>query len=131
MHPPFFKIVTQCIIFLTSFFSNFVEKDWCANSLEHVKSKSYQRRFIFEGWNNYTEFEKKMIEELRKKMQETYGMDMYGRKEFGPRTPDSYVIPGTSDIVPGLDFHFSDQLLLRYLTARNFDVVQASELLLY
>ena len=49
-----------------------------------------------------------MIEELRTKMEETYGMDMHSRKEFGPRTADSYVIPGSSPIVPGLDFHFSD-----------------------
>ena len=72
-----------------------------------------------------------MINELRKVMKEKYNIDLESKKEFGPRTPDSYVKPGTSDILPGIDFHFTDQLLLRYLTARNFDVAQASELLLY
>ena len=72
-----------------------------------------------------------MIKKLRDTMKEKHNIDLDSKKEFGPRTPDSYVKPGTSDIVPGIDFHFTDQLLLRYLTARNFDVNQASELLLY
>lgn len=72
-----------------------------------------------------------MIKEFKEAMKTEYNVDLDSRKEFGPRTPDSYVKPGTSDIVPGVDFHFSDQLLLRYLTARNFNVKQASELLLY
>lgn len=63
-----------------------------------------------------------MINELRKNMKEKYNIDMETKKEFGPRTADSYVIPGSNEILPGVDFHFSDQLLLRYLTARNFDV---------
>lgn len=51
--------IVICISFIDSLhlFRN-IEKDWCAESAEHVKSKSYKRRFIFEGWNNYTAFEK-------------------------------------------------------------------------
>ena len=55
-------------------------------------------------------------------MKKDYNVDLESKKGFGPRTPDSYVIPGSSEIVPGVDFHFTDQLLLRYLTARNFSV---------
>jgi len=64
-------------------------------------------------------------------MKDKHNIDLDQKKEFGPRTPDSYVKPGTNEIVQGVDFHFTDQLLLRYLTARNFDVNQASELLMY
>lgn len=90
--------------------------------MDHVKNKNYQRRFIFEGWSNYTDFEKDMIQQLRDNMMNEYQIDLDARKEFGPRTADSYVKPGTERIVPGVDFHFSDQLLLRYLVARNFNV---------
>ena len=72
-----------------------------------------------------------MINDLRNRMKTEYGVDLISKKDFGPRTPDSFVKPGSHKILPGVDFHFSDQLLLRYLTARNFNVKQAAEHLLY
>ena len=49
-----------------------------------------------------------MIKEFRKTMKDEYNYDLDQKKEFGPRTPDSYCIPGTNKIVQGVDFHFSD-----------------------
>lgn len=99
-----------------------LEKDLVTHSLQQVKSKGYKRRFIFEGWNNYTEFEWQMINEVKQKMKQLYNCDMESRKEFGPRTADSYVKQGSDEILPGVDFHFSNQLILRFLVARNFDI---------
>ena len=49
-----------------------------------------------------------MILELRKRMKDEYNIDLDSKKDFGPRTPDSYVKPGSNEILPGVDFHFSD-----------------------
>jgi len=40
--------------------------------MKSVKSKGYRRRFIFEGWDNYTEFEKESIATIRRLMKEEY-----------------------------------------------------------
>ena len=44
-----------------------VPKNWSikTESLAHTKDKKYKRRVIFEGWNNYTSFEKEMIAEVK------------------------------------------------------------------
>ena len=55
-------------------------------------------------------------------MKEEHNIDLEGQKEFGPRTADSYVIQGTNEILPGVDYHFSDVILLKYLVAQNFDM---------
>ena len=98
------------------------EKDLRTYSMEQVKGKGYKRRFIFEGWNNYTDFEIEKIREFKVKMKLLHNIDMESRKDFGPRTDNSYVRQGTSEILPGTDFHFSDQLVLRFLVARNFNI---------
>ena len=35
-----------------------LEKDFVSNNLKELKKKGYRRRYIFSGWNNYTDFEK-------------------------------------------------------------------------
>ena len=49
-----------------------------------------------------------MIKELRLTMKKEFNIDLDSFKEFGPRTYDSYVKPGCSEIVSGVDFHFSE-----------------------
>lgn len=98
------------------------EKDLVTPNLEATKKKRYRRRYIFQGWDNYTDFEKEQIELLKKIMKEQHKVDLEGHKEFGPRTADSYVVQGTSEILPGVDYHFSDVTLLKYLVAQNFDM---------
>ena len=34
------------------------DKDHCTQSVNDFKKKGYQRRAIYQGWNNYTDFEK-------------------------------------------------------------------------
>ena len=41
------------------------------------------------------------------------------------------MIPGSNKIVPGVDFFFTDELVLRYLTARNFEIDKACEAMMY
>lgn len=76
--------------------------------MAHIKTKQYKRRFIFEGWSNYTDFENQMILDFRQFMKDKHKMDLDSNKEFGPRTADSYCRPGTMEILPGVDCHFSD-----------------------
>ena len=64
-------------------------------------------------------------------MKQEHNLDLTKLKEFGPRTKDSYCIPGSNEIKQGVDFFFTDQLLLRFLTVRDFNIKLASELLLY
>jgi len=46
--------------YLFPFLSN-VEKDQCANNLAETKQKGFKRRYIYGGWNNYTDFELSLI----------------------------------------------------------------------
>lgn len=91
-------------------------------SLAACKKKGYRRRYIFEGWDNWTDFEKNQIAILKQILKKDYDISLDHPKELGPRTPDSYVVPGTSEIVPGRDYHFTDVILLKYLVAQNFDM---------
>lgn len=50
-------------------------------------------------------------------MKKEYDIDLGGWKEFGPRTPNSYVLPGTNEILPGVDYHFTEATILKYLVA--------------
>lgn len=100
-------------------------------SMASVKAKGYRRRFIFNGWDNFTDFEKEQIEKLKQIMLEEHGVDMNGKKEFGPRTPDCYCYPGTSKILPGTDYFYNDSMTLKYLVSQNFDLKKASTHLLY
>lgn len=64
-------------------------------------------------------------------MKTVHKIDLSLFKEFGPRTQNSHVVPGTSPIIQGRDFFLKDQMLLRFLTARDFNVKVAGELLVY
>jgi hypothetical protein len=39
----------------------FIGKDIKCDSMAELKKKGFKRRFIFRGWNNYTQFEKDKI----------------------------------------------------------------------
>jgi hypothetical protein len=54
-------------------------------------AKNHERRFIFEGWDNYTSFEKEYIIKVKEALMEQYGNDMTVLKDFGPRMPESVV----------------------------------------
>ena len=59
---------------------------------------------------------------MKKTLKDDYNIDVEGQKDLGPRTVDSYVVPGSSEILPGTDYHFSDVILLKYLVAQSFDM---------
>ena len=99
-------------------------KDWDVKteSLAHTKDKKYKRRVIFDGWNNYTSFEKEMIAEVKSTLKNQTGIDLSQYKNFGPRVKDNICIPGTSKIINGRDIHLRDDIILRILHARGFDM---------
>ena len=57
--------------------------------------KGFKRRYIFEGWDNYTDFEKKVLQDVKDELLNKHGIDLGKNKAYGPRTEDSVVIPGT------------------------------------
>lgn len=108
-----------------------LEKDLICSSAQEFKKKGYRRRYIFAGWNNYTDFEKEQLQVLKDTMKEVHGIDLNVRKEFGPRAPDSIVVRGAEKPQDGMDYHFTDQNLLRFLVTRQFKVNLAISDLLY
>lgn len=48
-----------------------------------MRKKGYLRRYLFEGWNNYTEFEKEGIKRIKEILLDQYGIDMDKKVPFG------------------------------------------------
>lgn len=44
---------------------------------------------LYEGWDNYTPFEKEFIQKVIKEMKNKHNIDLTKFKEFGPRTKNA------------------------------------------
>ena len=93
-----------------------------SKSAQEFRVKGYRRRFIYQGWNNYTEFEKESIQLVKQTLKEKYGIDLSVKKDFGPRNQDSVLIVPTGKVENGSDFHLKESDILRMLVTRYFDI---------
>lgn len=109
----------------------FTVKDHVTNCLEEMKKKGYQRRYIFSGWNNYTEFERQGIQKVKQMLTDEFNIDFNKSKPFGPRVPDGKFVQGKSDILPGIDPLMDDIVILRLLVTRAFDYETVKQDLLF
>lgn len=71
-------------------------RNWVTHSVEETKVKGYKRRTIFDGWNNFTEFEKEWIEKVKDELLSKYGINLAGYKAFGPRVPNGIFKKGSN-----------------------------------
>ena len=95
------------------------------HSVADLKKVQGRPRPIMEGWNNYTDYEKEQIEKTKEILREEYGLDLSHSKEFGPRNEDGKVVRGAEKPLDGIDFHFSDAIILRYISGWNFDLTKS------
>lgn len=102
------------------------------DDITDMKKKGKARRFIFEGWNNLTTFEKQQISLIKSKLKYDYNVDIIQKsKEFGPRAQDCTVVRDSEKPQDGVDFHFSDRNILRFLVTRQFNVQRVCSDLIY
>ena len=101
-----------------------IEKNIVTESLESIKQKGYKRRYIYEGWNNYTKFEIDFIKKVKETLRNEHNIDITKYKSFGPRG-DIFFTEKTHDVVNGADRHFCDGMLLKFCVIRkfNFDLI--------
>lgn len=90
--------------------------------MKWVKKKGRNRRTIFGGWGNFTDFEKEWVEKIKDEAKKQLGVDLRKLKAFGPRSEDGAVVEGSHEIVSGRDALFDDALLMRMISASYFDV---------
>ena len=102
------------------------KKNIVTESIDQIKKKGFQRRFIYNysnrGWDNWTQFEKDKVKEVKDIVLKENGIDLSIIKDFGPCTDDYQWHPGTMEIINGVDILYDDSIILRYLAAREFDV---------
>ena len=89
-------------------------------SQEWYKKNKANRRMVFDGWNNYTQFEAQLVATLKSEMRKRHGIDLTKLKKFGPR-PDNSTISeyDAKHIVNGKDIFLNDDHLLRFIVARD------------
>lgn len=97
--------------------------------------KGYKRRTIFDGWNNFTEFEKEWIEKVKVELHDKHGIVLGFRKPYGcgegASETNGIFKPGQNKIVPGRDALFSDSVLLRYIVTRRFEMAAITRDVIY
>ena len=96
-----------------------------STTLEESKSKPFmkRRRYIFRGYDNYSELEQEWIQKVKVQMKQKHGIDLDKKKAFGPRTKSGAWIEGDSMNKieqDGTDLWFSDQNILRFIIAREY-----------
>ena len=99
-----------------------LKKDLASIDLKSSKKKG-MRRWIFEGWNNWTDFEKQQIQIVKDTMKSEHNIDFDTVKNFGPRpAATGPYVAGNQQVVNGRDYWFGDHYILRFLVARYFDI---------
>ena len=86
LHPFFYHVYSDTLPLEISYRIIDDRKDLVTEDFPSTQVKGYKRRFIFEGYDNYTEFEKKNIQLVKNKFKEMYNIDLERIKTFGPRT---------------------------------------------
>jgi hypothetical protein len=66
------------------------------NKKDTQSKKTYKRRYLYDGWNNWTDFEKESVEKVKQMLLEKKGIDVSLKKDYGPRTQDGFVKQGSS-----------------------------------
>lgn len=61
---------------------------------------------LYEGWDNYTQFEKEFIQKVIEEMKKKHNIDLTVYKEFGPHTADFKTDETTQKVVNGRDGFF-------------------------
>lgn len=108
-----------------------IEKDIMTHGPQDLKKKNGRPRLILLGWDNYTDFEKEQIEKTKALIKQDYGIDLRGSKDFGPRAAGSKVVRDAEKARDGMDYHFSDANILRYIGGWHFDLKKACADIVY
>lgn len=88
----------------------------------------FKRRYIYEGWNNWSQFEKDYIQKVKQEIKKQYKIDLDVKKDYGPRTATGFVKEGENKVVNGSDADYRDTLILRFCYGRNWkldDIVKS------
>jgi len=81
------------IILSTNLLTVFIEKDLVSIDLKTSKKKG-MRRWIFEGWNNWSDFEKAKIQIVKDELLKAHGIEFNTVKDFGPRFASKIYVEG-------------------------------------
>ena len=111
----------------------FIEREYCTNTQKEVGKKGYKRRYIFDGWSNWTPFEIDFIDKVKLTFKERYGLDLnHEKNSYGPREHEGRVVEGKKDIIiNGKDPLMTDSEILRFSVARHFVMKDIMPDLLY
>lgn len=101
------------------------------NNLLETKVKGYKRRFIFDGYDNYTPYEKEFLVQVKEEMFKRHDIEMDKFKPLGPRTEDGITVEGAEKPENGIDMHLHDSILLRFCVSRFWDMNTITNDLLY
>ena len=82
----------------------------------------HHRRYLYQGWDNWTEIEKQWIADVKQLMLEEHGIDLTRQKPFGPRWPGGAVVDGQQKVVNGADVNVTDATILKYIIAREWNM---------
>ena len=80
-HPMFYHVYSDTLPWEVCYRTLPLKRENCANSQKEVGKKGYKRRYIFEGWNNYTQFEREFILQVKQGLKEKYGLDLFLEKK--------------------------------------------------
>ena len=81
-----------------------------STTLAESKTRAFmkRRRFIFWGYDNYTDLEKEWIEKVKAEMLKKHGVDLGLKKPYGPRTKTGAWKEGKNGCADGTDLDFTD-----------------------
>ena len=98
LHPYYYHVYSQTLPPEQAYRIKRAEIGRVSTTLEESRSKSFmkRRRFIYQGYNNYTELEKEWILMIKEEMQQKHNIDLDKKKAYGPRTKTGAWIEGQS-----------------------------------
>ena len=121
-HPFFYHVYSDTLPPREAYLLKSDLRDITTESLESTRLKTYKRRHFYDGWNNYTPFEKSFIQQVKNQIKQDYGIDLDKLKDYGPRAENGIVVPGTQKVLDGRDQLFGDSNILRFCVSRAFDM---------
>ena len=97
LHPVYYHTFTYTLPQEQAYRIVDTRKDKCASNLKETALKP-NRRWFYEGWNNFTDFEKQFIQDVKKELVKTYGVDFNNKVGFGPRSKSGYFVKGENAV---------------------------------
>lgn len=94
------------------------------NSLKQTQQKGFKRRWLYGGWDNWTDHEREYVQKVKDMMLEKYKIDLNKKKGYGPRTAHGYFVlkENPIDVSQGTDPDFTDEDVLRFLQGFHWDL---------